>query len=234
MSSNARSRRLPPARINHRNSPPRSTTSTSFNPDWWYRRIALRITESGRSVLRALEGLREPSLDFPSGSASHSLKLIDNLIGTEERLKIFNLEIRAMNEGVDFGAVQDEEDLKPTMPESPAPAPEIGVDDPPEDMPPQSPQKTDHTDLESTATIETDPTEAEPKDAPSFLLRGFGSGAEVSAQAPARHSRLFSSTPRTSDTCAASGVTICSRIYRTPGAEPAMRKAAYWRSLAFF
>jgi hypothetical protein len=130
MSSNARSRRLPPARINHRNSPPRSTTSTSFNPDWWYRRIALRITESGRSVLRALEGLREPSLDFPSGSASHSLKLIDNLIGTEERLKIFNLEIRAMNEGVDFGAVQDEEDLKPTMPESPAPAPEIGVDDP--------------------------------------------------------------------------------------------------------
>jgi hypothetical protein len=47
----------------------------------------------------------------PEPIHTHSLKLIDNLIGTEERLKIFNLEIRAMNEGVDFGAVQDEEDL---------------------------------------------------------------------------------------------------------------------------
>lgn len=55
----------------------------------------LRITDAGRFALNALEASSQPSFDLPSPSASPSLEMIDQLIGTEERLKIFDLELRA-------------------------------------------------------------------------------------------------------------------------------------------
>jgi len=48
-----------------------------------------RITDIGRSALKALVGSSEPTFDFPSAPISQSLKSIDDVIGTEERLKIF-------------------------------------------------------------------------------------------------------------------------------------------------
>jgi len=52
---------------------------------------SLRITETGRSVFDALEALRDHSL---GQAAFTSLKLIDDLIGADERSRIFNLELR--------------------------------------------------------------------------------------------------------------------------------------------
>ena len=49
----------------------------------------LRITDAGRSVLQALKD--DASIDLLSASASQSLRRIDDLIGTEERQKIFDI-----------------------------------------------------------------------------------------------------------------------------------------------
>jgi hypothetical protein len=67
-----------------------------------------RITETGRSVLKAFEGPSEASIELPSTSTSHSLKLIDDLIGTEERLKIFDLGIRGPGESPNLETLENE------------------------------------------------------------------------------------------------------------------------------
>jgi len=54
----------------------------------------LRITDAGRSALEALEGSNDISLDFPSTPALPSLKMIDELVGTKQRLRIFDLGLR--------------------------------------------------------------------------------------------------------------------------------------------
>ena len=56
----------------------------------------LRITDAGRSALKALKGPRKSALDLPPMSPSHSLKLTDDLVGTEERRKIFDLDPRRL------------------------------------------------------------------------------------------------------------------------------------------
>ena len=55
-----------------------------------------RITDAGRSALKALKGPRQSALDLPPMSPSHSLKLADDLVGTEERRKIFDLDPRRL------------------------------------------------------------------------------------------------------------------------------------------
>jgi hypothetical protein len=54
----------------------------------------LRITDAGRSALEALEDSNDISLDFSSTPALPSLKRIDELVGTKQRLRIFDLELR--------------------------------------------------------------------------------------------------------------------------------------------
>src|SRR5713101_2087749 len=56
-----------------------------------------QITDAGLSLLRSLESSRGPSLDVSSAPASQPFRLIDDLIGTEERLKIFDLELRGLD-----------------------------------------------------------------------------------------------------------------------------------------
>lgn len=153
----------------------------------------LRITDAGRSALKAMEDSSKPSLDLPPGTTSHSLKLIDDLIGTQERLKIFDLELRELGEDVDFNPVQKEAGPQPTATEMPAAAREAGSDDPADDFTLQPPQVADHADPGIKEVIATNPREAEPQDAPTFLMHGFGSGARASEQRPARWSGLFSS-----------------------------------------
>ena len=53
-----------------------------------------QITEAGPSLLHSLESSSKSPADV--SSTSHSFKLIDDLIGTKERLEIFNLELRTL------------------------------------------------------------------------------------------------------------------------------------------
>ena len=62
----------------------------------------LRITDAGRSVLKAMAGSSEPSFDFPSVPPSQSLKSID-----DERQKIFDLDLR--KPGEDYSSPPGEE-----------------------------------------------------------------------------------------------------------------------------
>src|SRR5882757_9806565 len=67
-----------------------------------------RITDVGRSALKALVDSSEPAFDFPSAPISQSLKSIDDVIGTEERLRIFDLDLRKPGEGIDFSPIGEE------------------------------------------------------------------------------------------------------------------------------
>ena len=55
-----------------------------------------RITDAGRSALKALKGPRKSALDLPPMPPSQSLKLTGDLAGTEERPKIFDLDPRRL------------------------------------------------------------------------------------------------------------------------------------------
>src|SRR5579863_610149 len=69
---------------------------------------SLHITDAGRSVLRALEALGEQSAEAEQPDHSQSLKAIDELIGTELRLKIFDLGLRAPGETPNLEPLEDE------------------------------------------------------------------------------------------------------------------------------
>lgn len=68
----------------------------------------LRITETGRAVLRAIEDLGESSSGKNSLARLPSLKKIDDLIGTEMRQKIFNLDLQPRSGGADFEPADDQ------------------------------------------------------------------------------------------------------------------------------
>lgn len=55
---------------------------------------SLQITDAGRSVVGALDELGDCSSSRAPASGSSPFKIIDNLIGAEERSRIFNLELR--------------------------------------------------------------------------------------------------------------------------------------------
>jgi hypothetical protein len=56
-----------------------------------------QITDAGLSLLQSLESSGEPDAEASQVSASEPVRLIDDLIGTEERLKIFDLELRTLD-----------------------------------------------------------------------------------------------------------------------------------------
>jgi len=56
-----------------------------------------QITDAGLSLLRSLESSRGPYAEASPIPTSDPLRLIDDLIGTEERLKIFDLELRTLD-----------------------------------------------------------------------------------------------------------------------------------------
>jgi hypothetical protein len=60
----------------------------------------LKITDLGLSMLRSIESTASPLNVHPTGA----LRSIDGLIGTKERLRIFDLELRGVESGVDGGA----------------------------------------------------------------------------------------------------------------------------------
>ena len=58
----------------------------------------LHITDAGRSVLRALEALGKPPTESSHPAQLQSVKAIDDLLGSELRMKIFDLGLRAPDE----------------------------------------------------------------------------------------------------------------------------------------
>ncbi len=55
-----------------------------------------QITDAGLSLLQSLESSSGPSPEVSTAPASQPFRLINDLIGTEERLKIFELELRRL------------------------------------------------------------------------------------------------------------------------------------------
>jgi len=96
----------------------------------------LRITDAGRSALEALEDSNDIPLDPPATPASPSLKRIDELVGTNERLRIFDLAHRSGVAGSRPGGVAIED--VPSMTAAP------GVEEAYVDLPPESAAQASH------------------------------------------------------------------------------------------
>ena len=58
--------------------------------------VGIQITDAGLSLLRSLKSSAARSPAASSSSASYQFKLLDSQIGTEDRLKIFDLEMRRL------------------------------------------------------------------------------------------------------------------------------------------
>jgi hypothetical protein len=125
----------------------------------------LRITEAGRAALKAIEASR----DLPPTSSSHSMRMIDDLIGTAERQKIFDLELRG-----------DQVDPDPKRPATSSPAAPQDADFVPETVAQPVPHETDEAHLLGGEPIKIVPTERLPTDTPNFLVGG-GSGSPLHA-----------------------------------------------------
>jgi hypothetical protein len=103
-----------------------------------------QITDAGLSLLRSLESSSAPFLDVPTAPASQPFRLIDDLVGTEERLKIFDLELRTLdniafngNDNSDRQPGQDEANWVSEI-EAPADDSRIGANGLPERIDPET------------------------------------------------------------------------------------------------
>src|SRR5215213_9157738 len=95
------------------------------------------ITEAGLSLLESLDGSTKAPAVVSSIPTSPALKTIDDLIGTEDRLKIFDLEMRTAEAGlgemVQPSSDEQEESLDVKAPRraldmtEPAPTEDIGL-----------------------------------------------------------------------------------------------------------
>ena len=147
----------------------------------------LQITEAGHSLLQSLETSGVPLLERYPLPTSRSLKLIDDLIGLDERLKIFDLELRAVREDTDFRPVMETPSEEIIATEASAAALEGAAYEPKDD------EGTIESASESKRTTPTETPEAGLQDAPPFLKRrSFGSGIQEPNPAASRRSGLFS------------------------------------------
>jgi hypothetical protein len=126
----------------------------------------LRITEAGRAALQAIQGQSEGQIDGQSEAAREpaaawqSMRMIDDLIGTEGRRKIFDLGLRGRD--VDHDRTPPEADDDAAIRAS-----QDADSDPPESITPPGPH----------------PAEPHHADAPIFLLRD-GSPHHASEREP--------------------------------------------------
>jgi hypothetical protein len=140
----------------------------------------LRITDTGRSALKALSGPRETSLDLPPTSASQSLKMIDDLIGTEGRLKIFDLALRRGEAKPTPGGAKIEDDY--SMDAMPGTR-ETGIDLPPENIAQPALYEASDTDPQGSERIAVLAAEPRPTGAPTILVHD---GRDSPVHAPGR------------------------------------------------
>jgi hypothetical protein len=153
-----------------------------------------QITDAGLSLLRSLESSNGPSPQVSTAPASQPFRLIDNLIGTEERLKNFDLELRRLeniafdgNEHNNHQADQDDENHAAAI-EVPGSAPPIGVDDQPEsvDTEASNADEGDHDDQpvcgEEIPPVLIDVPYGASVEVPPYLRRSFGSRGQDSGR----------------------------------------------------
>jgi hypothetical protein len=144
-----------------------------------------RITEAGLSLLDSFESSGGFSRETSSATTSPPFKLIDGLLGTEERLKIFNLELRTLEGGAGEGdehQSEHEEEHETAAIEAPDAALEANTND--------LSGKIDTQALVGTAEDKYDQSS---ENAPSFLRRGFGSEAQEPDPDSSPLVRLFAS-----------------------------------------
>lgn len=128
---------------------------------------SLWITENGSSLLHALgiSAQRWPDPDF--ASTSQSLNLIDDLIGTEARLKIFDRVSRSIDQNADETTGR-EAPSRTSRPDDPDPRLPAGSNDHPMDRDRRAAISNEASAHHRDGEIASD--------APAFLIRKFGSG----------------------------------------------------------
>jgi hypothetical protein len=143
-----------------------------------------QITEAGRSLLQSLESPSGPSLDVSSTPTSPGLKFIDDLIGTEERLKIFDLALKTPGDGAfessDYPLEQGQEigPLPVGTPDATTDASRVDLTEEIDSPIPTEANGGNHNQLspdEENLTVASEPPDAPPLDVPVFLRRSFGS-----------------------------------------------------------
>ncbi|MBR1156898.1 hypothetical protein [Bradyrhizobium sp. JYMT SZCCT0428] len=148
----------------------------------------LRITDAGRSALKALEASNGPSFDLRAPSPPPSLMMIDHLIGTEERLKIFDLDPRVDKIDVDPDRVEETgnaEDM-PSVNTIPAAAREASGHLPLQSIAqPKAPQ-VGATDPKNSHPVPVPQEVPRRPDAPVFSARNLVAEAKTPALAPPR------------------------------------------------
>jgi len=143
----------------------------------------LQITNAGLSLLHSLERNGEVSLEISSSPALQEFKLIDDLIGTEDRLRIFDLGLRAPDRDSPDGnhnpighETSHAAKIVPTNVTS-----EPDAVDPREKINGRIPQGTDDANDDLLSRIEENRTDAietvdrAPQHASAFLRPSFGS-----------------------------------------------------------
>jgi len=139
-----------------------------------------QITESGLSLLYSLESPSGSSSEDSAEPSPQKFRLIDDLVGKKERLKIFNLELRTLESGAGEGG-----DGEPQQEEISAVA---ATPDPPLET-----SAADRLEPEIDTRTAVSTNEAPSRDAPAFLRRGFGSKEQDPNQTSSRLTSLFAS-----------------------------------------
>jgi hypothetical protein len=161
----------------------------------------LQITDLGLSLLRSLDN----SSAAPSIVSTPALRTIDELIGTRERLRIFDLELRGLDSGADDGADVQPHQSEPMSAnsaneaaaiESPDVSAEPEADDLLETIDPRLPDAAGSnahqwSPDESHQPPAIKPPEPAAEDAPAFLRRSFGSKALAPSRTSFRQSKPF-------------------------------------------
>lgn len=158
---------------------------------------SLRITQAGRAALKSIEGQGNASLELPRTSSSHSLRLIDALIGTEERLKIFDLELRVD----DIEPTPEEAEIEDVSSTYPMPAArETDADLAPQTIAQSTLREACDIDPRGDEPIAGVAEERLPTGAPTYPVRdGHGSPVGAPGREPPRRpwfSRLIVDRPR--------------------------------------
>ncbi len=137
--------------------------------------VGLQITDAGLSLLRSLEGSAIP----PTAPSSQLFELPDSQIGTEERLKIFDLELRRLElpagEKEPMKVATPDATLDDRAVELPERIKQILGEAADEHADPQASDKVEQTDaIELTAPP--------PQDSPALLQRSFEAKAQDTAR----------------------------------------------------
>jgi hypothetical protein len=153
-----------------------------------------QITDAGLSLLQSLESSNGPSPDVSTAPASQPFRLIDDLIGTEERLKIFDLELRRLeniafdgNENNGHQPIQDQANRAAAI-DVPDSDSLIGADGLPEsvDSEPGDGSESDDGDQpvqgEENQPVLLDEPYGASADVPAFLRPSFGSRGQDSGR----------------------------------------------------